>query len=851
MSLAPTESDSKWLRTLGPWLDAAGRALQSFSVRGVLSALIVVSILPPKLFAQGERLWPVFLAVFGAEFVLRLVILIRDRLRLELRVSELLILGLDLLALLSFLPVWPAKLQILRLVRLLLLLGYWRGLLLELWGLLTHQERRYQIGLVLLLGAVLAFGSAALLVEVGVAHDFDGNGVVDAGDTDFGVLLWWSFRQIQEPGNLVTSWEDPRLVVVSLLLTFSGLLLFSFFIGIGTTVVGELVERARQQPVGFGGHTVILGATSYTGILLRQLSEAYRKNSRTYRGALMADPEEYDLLRAEAGRQMRFRPGDPSRVEDLRRVNVERAKRVIILGNESRDPDAAVISATLATRRMHSDVALYLDLEHERNAAAARVAGGRRTHIVGSGAMLGYYVAQNVSCPGIHRLYRHLLQSSDGCEIYTYIFDAAERRGFPGRTSLDLEAVDRLALERHRTTLLGFLVAEDPEEVLEDDDLDILLHPLRAAGAGIPPDEPAYALDGSTNLRAGCLRGIIGIAPGFRDLAGLGRRLGADKIEGVDSEEPSEPFGDLELRPARRAPERVLILGAGPRVPRVVMELIGAFGALEITVVAGVHEPSVQVAHDMRVMLEEAFGTPPVDLEGTERSEVRLRVDSAAGVAEITLRVADWAHGHVLEAVGPELVEAVDILLFLPSLDIAEDRDGRIALDCLHLAHLAKTGDIRFKPEAHVLALMRDPAKGDLLDQRLLGMGLHTEAGGGTLCRFTITSRERARHRFLMQSVFVRGLNAIYLHLLSSRGLTLRRVLPARRGDPEESLDLGALRRHLRTARGLRLVGFEHAPAPRGRVAVGPELEIVADPRRLCRGSSVPWSEVRAIYVLG
>ena len=50
--------------------------------------------------------------------------------------------------------------------------------------------------------------------------------------------------------------DQGVLVAISLILTFTGLLLFSFLIGIGTTIVGELVERSRSQRVGMHDHTV-------------------------------------------------------------------------------------------------------------------------------------------------------------------------------------------------------------------------------------------------------------------------------------------------------------------------------------------------------------------------------------------------------------------------------------------------------------------------------------------------------------------------------------------------------------------------------------------------------------------
>lgn len=849
MALTPAETGPN--SPVGGWLALAERRLESLALRIFLSVLILISVLPPKVSDVALEWWFLFLGVFGAEFLLRACLLLRRRRRFELRSSELGLLLLDFLALISFLPFFAANLQVLRLARLLLLFGYWRGLLRELWQIVTRRERRYQIVLVLILGAVLAFGSAVLLIELGPQHDFDGDQRIDQADQSFPALLWWSFRQIQDPGNLVQSRQDPQLVAISLLLTFSGLLLFSFIIGIGTTVVGELVERARLQPLGLSGHSVILGASSYSGILLRELAQAYRKNSRSFSVAMMADGSTQDQLLSYVGRPFRFRPGDPSRVEDLDRVSVERAKRVIVLGSDSRDPDAEVISAILAVRQRHPSVPLYPDLEHERNFPAARAAGGRETHLVGSGSMLGYYLAQNVAYPGVHHLYRHLLQSSDGCEIYTYIFSADERRRIRQRARMDLAALHRTALEHH-TTLLGFFVAEDPEAEIEDADLEVLLHPLRALLGGLG-EEASFAIDASARLDGRHLRGVIGIAPAFSDLARLGERIHSGRLpssphDSLEAAADEPAFSGLRLASPRQPAESVLILGAGPRVPRVVMELIGFFQRLEITVLAGAGEPFRELVHDVQAMLGGGFSEKP-RLEEIGDQVVRLHLGT---LSTITLLVADWTHGRLLEQAGAVTLAEADVILFLPSDDHDRDHDGRIALDCLHLAHLERTGAVRFKPGAHVLALVRDPAKGDLLEQRLIEMGgRHSACRRLTGCRYTVSSSERARHRFLMQSVFVRGLNSVYLRLLSSKGRYLSRVLPAAEdgGMLEGELELAALSRHLLARYRLLLVGYEGRGAA-GEVADG-AVVVHLEPSHLAVGHRVTWREIAALYVLG
>src|SRR5690606_29446108 len=95
--------------------------------------------------------------------------------------------------------------------------------------------------------AAMAFAGAIVLSHLGASGvDFDENGVVDGSDERFLTRLWWSFRQIQDPGNMLAAPDQAVGVLVSLALTLFGLFLVSFLIGLGADIVRELVELNRN-----------------------------------------------------------------------------------------------------------------------------------------------------------------------------------------------------------------------------------------------------------------------------------------------------------------------------------------------------------------------------------------------------------------------------------------------------------------------------------------------------------------------------------------------------------------------------------------------------------------------------
>jgi hypothetical protein len=409
-------------RRLKAALDDAERLLDSYGTRLALTALIIISVLPdsagrpfiPDL--RIDRFDPLFLLVFGVELVARIAVYARKWRRQRASRGELLLLALDLVAVLSFLPlhgmIETQALRLLRLTRLVVLAGYWGRMARELLLVLSGPERRFQVISVVLLGLLLAFGSTVVVGQLAPDYDFDGDGDHDADDRGFWRILWWSVHQVEDTGYLVETLDRRLIVGVSLFLTFSGVLLLSVVIGIGTGAIEEVLQRSREQPLALQGHTVVLGLRPHSEFLLEGLARIYRKNLRPFRAAVLGpSPQVPAFLHRHLLRAFQYRSGDPVLAADLDRVNVRRAKRVLILGSDPRDPDGEVIAAILATRERNPTVALYPDVEHERNFRAVRSAGGPGTHLIGSGSFLGHYIVHNVVYPGAYRVYRQLLET--------------------------------------------------------------------------------------------------------------------------------------------------------------------------------------------------------------------------------------------------------------------------------------------------------------------------------------------------------------------------------------------------------------------------------------------------------
>jgi len=288
----------------------------------------------------------------------------------------------------------------------------------------------------------------------------------------------------------------------------------------------------------------------------------------------------------------------------------------------------------------------------------------------------------------------------------------------------------------------------------------------------------------------------------------------------------------------------VLICGDSLRVPRVVTELAVVSERFEATVLVPDPLRFRTLARTLGSTLADQWGPP----SAAERRDgaVELRWERAAGERRILFLEAEWTDRRRLREAGAVELESADAVLFLPGGSRAEELDGGVALDCLHVANLARSGEVTPRPWLHVLGMVSDPVKGELLESRLA-----RRAGVQGEPRFTVISSERARHHYIMQNVFVRGLNPVYLELLRAGGQHLARVVPR---DPEGrrptagTCDPGVLVEHLLTRR-LVLVGLELVGLERDEGDPRPRIEL--DPRELRPGVEIPWRRVRALYLLG
>lgn len=820
-------------------------------MRVTLSLLILASLVPHPAESVTDL---VFFVVFGLELSLRVVVLVqrrrsqhRDVRTTRRRALSTISLVIDLVALMSFVP-WSDLtglaqarwLRFLRLLRMLLLVGYWAPTLRDSWQVLTRHDRMRQVTLLGLIVGLLAFAGAAVLSHIPVdGTDFNGDAVLDDADQSFWPRLWWAFRQVQDPGNMVSDPGELVVVIASLMLTVAGLFVVSFLIGLATDIVRELVAIARNRPVGWKGHTVLVHATPGLPRLLSELNAFYERLFRRPQ-LVVADGAEEPPSELRTGELARIRWRTiGERGEGLvHHTDVASARRVVVLAKpDAPFPDAHAVATVLDLREANAHAWLVVEVLDPNNAAAVRVAGGSRTILVSTEKMLGIWALAATRRPEQIAAAWDLLATRGGSEVYTFFYDADGLAGpgapwHPGSMELDDLAPVTLAEWRRQ------------RERRRPEPLAVAIGVVYAGADHVPgaSHEAGELVLAPRPVQSRPARALVAIADHFELVRDMALELHSGELALRYEEEDDQ---DLSLATGAAAdpvtPRRVLICGFRPATVIFCAGILSDRAGAEI-VVAMRHQASVAQAaqafreHDLKADESRCLSGRFMSLADSDEEPPRFTWigaseapdATATGAGTIALVRADWTSERTLRGLGPSIehVGSYDLVVMMGSH--LPEYDGRNAIACLKIADLARLAPERFVSGHRVVVGIADPELGRRLTvsfARAVG-----EAGP----KVTVLPTEDLRALFMFQAIAVPGWESIFIELLGPGGHGLLRLpIDSEASRPWSFVEL------LLAARG------------RG-VLFAVEL---ADGRRLygSSGDQGPWLErdLRALWLVG
>lgn len=230
-------------------------------------------------------------------------------------------------------------------------------------------------------------------------------------------------------------------IVLSLLLTMGGIVVFSAFIGVLATSLDARLHELRKGRsfVVESGHTLILGWSDTIYTILSELAIANESEKRPS-VVILAERDKVemeDAIREKVadmrGTRVVCRSGSPIDLRDLQIVNPHDARSVIVLSPDGADPDPSVIKSMLALLRAPdrrpTPYHIVAEIQDSENLEAARLVGGDEAILIDKGETVARLIVQTSRQSGAAVVYTELLDF-DGDEIYFRADPALEGRTY-------------------------------------------------------------------------------------------------------------------------------------------------------------------------------------------------------------------------------------------------------------------------------------------------------------------------------------------------------------------------------------------------------------------------------------
>ncbi len=339
-------------------------------------------------------------------------------------------------------------------------------------------------GLIIWLGvltAVLIILFSILIISTGTAPNDEG----------FPTLLWMSLMRTMDPGTIGGDDGSPGFLLSMLIITFSGIFIFSALIGILTTGLEGKLEALRKgkSRVVETEHTVILGWSEQVFTIVSELALA-NENQKNPCVAIMADMDKVEMedaikekVKSTGNTKIVCRTGNPIEPSDLERMSLHTSKSIIILSPDNNNPDPEVIKIMLAitnrTGERQKTVHMVALLTNPDNVQAARIVGGDQVEIVLAGDVIARMAAQTCLQSGLSVVYQELLDYG-GDEIYFHHEPELSGKTFANAMQMyEISSIIGLQKKGGAAVLnppMNTLIEEDDSVIVisEDDDTVVL-----------------------------------------------------------------------------------------------------------------------------------------------------------------------------------------------------------------------------------------------------------------------------------------------------------------------------------------------------------------------------------------
>lgn len=261
--------------------------------------------------------------------------------------------------------------------------------------------------------------------------------------------VWWSFLRLTDPGYIGDDTGGTKRTISTIVSVLGYIFFLGALVAVMTQGLHQMINRLQRglTPIAQNNHILILGWTSRTPIILKQLllsegrvrSFLRRRGLSSLRVVIQAEevtPKLTHELRAFLGdlwngRQITLRSGTPLLIEHLERVDFLNAAVIILPGGEFGEdkleyPDGRTVKTLMSMKnsaRTHKIAPekmplMVAELADHRKREIARAAYGGPIETLESDMFIARLMAQIIRNPGLSHIYYELLTHEEGDEIY-------------------------------------------------------------------------------------------------------------------------------------------------------------------------------------------------------------------------------------------------------------------------------------------------------------------------------------------------------------------------------------------------------------------------------------------------
>jgi ion channel POLLUX/CASTOR len=258
-------------------------------------------------------------------------------------------------------------------------------------------------------------------------------GAAPAGESgaalSFPALMWHNLMRTLDAGTMGGDSGPVPYLLMMLVVTLGGVFIVGTLIGLISNGVGNQIEELRKgrSLVAETDHVVILGWNDRIFTIMGELilgNESRKRNVIVIladRDKVAMDDEVRERLEDLKTTTVVCRRGNPIDLGDLKIVNFNAARAIIVLSPEGDDPDAEVIKTILAVtnhpERRPEKFHIVAEIRERRNMEPARLVGRDEAQLIETGETIARVVAQTCRQTGLSGVYTELLDYG-GDEIY-------------------------------------------------------------------------------------------------------------------------------------------------------------------------------------------------------------------------------------------------------------------------------------------------------------------------------------------------------------------------------------------------------------------------------------------------